>query len=167
MLKLCYRYEDLNIEQLLNIYAESTEMAENERRISKLDAKQDFCDYLQDVFFTTQDAIYLLWQSEERYVSALRLEPYLDGYLLSGLETAPDARQKGYASQLMRALVIWASEQSIIPIYSHVSKKNKISRRVHEKTGFLVTLDYAKLLDGTVSSNFYTFSFSVNNRSLL
>ncbi len=93
-----------------------------------------------------------MWTADGAYVSVLRLEPYVDGYLLTGLETAPAARGKGYATMLMRAMLDIFPER----IYSHVQMKNTASLALHQNVGFKILYDYAHLLDGTVSRNYYT-----------
>ena len=147
MLKICRSYWELNIHQLLAVCAQTLE-AES---VNYFQAEQDFCDYLREDFFSADNALYALWSLEGRYVSALRIESYRDGYLLSGLETAPQDRRKGYAKCLIEAVC-----REYIPIYSHVHKKNAASIALHQACGFVPVLDYGVLLDGTVSYNYLT-----------
>lgn len=112
-----------------------------------------FYRYLQEVFFRTPGARYCLWREGDQVVSALRLEPYQDGYLLNALQTHPDHRGKGYASQLM-GFVVCLSEK---PVYSHIDSQNRASVAVHEKCGFQKIKDTAVLLDGTVTSRMGTY----------
>lgn len=109
-------------------------------------AEQNFYQYLQEGFYSVPGAVYAIWVEKDVYVCALRLEPYEDGILLEALETAPSERRKGYAEKLIRAVQMHFSQK----IYSHVSKKNTASLRVHEKCGFYEILDYAKYIDGSV-----------------
>lgn len=112
-------------------------------------AEADFYAYLSQVFFTGQGSVYAIWAEKERYVSALRLERWQDGLLLTGLETAPDCRGQGYAGLLIRAVLEKYPGQNI---YSHVHKENKASLAVHERCGFQRILDYSRYLDGSVNS---------------
>ncbi len=152
MLYLATKLQEVNFGQLMSVYEEGNrenaalffpELPEGQRM---LQAEQSFYQYLQEGFFPVDRAVYALWVEKGVYVSALRLEPYEDGLLLEALETAPAQRRKGYAEKLIRAV----QEQFPQTIYSHVSKKNTASMRVHEKCGFRQVLDYAKYVDGSV-----------------
>lgn len=111
-------------------------------------AEQDFYQYLREVFFPVPGAVYCIWQEENAYVSALRLEPYRDGLLLEALETAPGERRRGYAEALIRAVL---ERFAPTKIYSHVGKRNYPSLKTHEKCGFRRALDYAVYVDGSVN----------------
>lgn len=110
-------------------------------------AEQEFYAYLQEVFFKTEGAAYLIWEESGAYVSALRLEPYQNGLLLEALETHPKHRKKGYAARLVAAAVAYAG----VKVYSHVNTKNTPSMRTHESCGFRKILDYAVYADGSVN----------------
>jgi RimJ/RimL family protein N-acetyltransferase len=116
--------------------------------------EQDFYQYLRECFFTTEGAIYALWSPAGEYVSALRLEPYQDGLLLEALETAPGQRRKGYAADLITAVLQMVGETKV---YSHVSKRNTASLRTHEKCGFHRVLEHAVYADGSVLTTSCTF----------
>ena len=111
-------------------------------------AEQEFYQYLQQVFFRTKDARYLILEEGNRYISALRLEPYQDGLLLEALETAPGYRNQGYAAALVRAALETVGNTKV---YSHVGKRNAASLRTHEKCGFVKILDRAVYADGSVN----------------
>ena len=117
-------------------------------------AEQDFYQYLRECFFAVPGAFYAVWVEHDRYVSALRMEPYKDGLLLEALETAPEHRQKGYATALIRAALQKAGS---VKVYSHVSKKNVPSWKTHEVCGFQKILDYAVYADGSVLRSSVTF----------
>ena len=120
-------------------------------------AEEDFYNYLQQVFFKTAGAVYLIWEEKGRYISALRLEPYRDGLLLAALETHPLMRKRGFAEKLVKAAPEYAGDTAV---YSHVSKKNIASLRTHEKCGFEKFLDYAVYADGSVNNRSYTLRYS-------
>ena len=111
-------------------------------------AEEDFYNYLQQVFFKIKGAVYLIWEESGKYVSALRLEPYRDGLLLTALETHPQMRKRGFAENLVKAALEHAGD---ITVYSHVSKQNVASLRTHEKCSFKKILDYAVYADGSVN----------------
>lgn len=124
-------------------------------------AEQDHRQYLQDVFFPTEGAILAIWEEKGRYVSALRLEPYKDGLLLAGLETAPDRRKMGYAVLLIQAVLGHLGKQGSVKVYSHVDKKNIPSRKTHEKCGFQMISDRAVYIDGSVDHRCCTLCYEV------
>lgn len=109
-------------------------------------AEADFYEYLRQRFFRTPGAMYALWEEDGSYVSALRLEPYRDGMLVTALETSPEARRRGYAQRLLAAVL----EQAAGPVYSHVAWENHPSMCLHQKLGFRKIQDTALYLDGSV-----------------
>ena len=145
---------DLSFGKLMEVYAEGN--LENGRNLWPDEpegrqialAEQEFYQYLKQVFFLTKDARYLILEGNNRYISALRLEPYQDGLLLEALETAPEFRRKGYGEALVRAALETVEG---IKVYSHVSKRNVASLRAHEKCGLVKILDHAVYADGSVN----------------
>ena len=148
--KLMEVYQEGNLENGQIHYPDEPE----DRQIAL--AEQDFYQYLKQVFFSVEGAVYCIWQDGGRYVSALRLEPYRDGLLLAALETHPQMRRKGYAAKLILEVMTYAKELSI---YSHVSKKNTPSLRTHEKCGFKRILEYAVYADGSVNDRACTLCY--------
>ncbi len=142
MLLTVTRLKDLSFSMLMEVYMEG-----NREKGDVLRAEQDFYQYLREVFFRTEGALYCIWEEKGCYVSALRLEPYRDGWLLAALETAPQERQKGYAAQLIGAVQEQYPDRKL---YSHVSKRNLPSLKTHEKCGFQKILDHAVYADGSV-----------------
>lgn len=152
--------KELSFSQLMQVYAEGNLENgrefwpdETEQRQMML-AEQEFYNYLSQVFFHTEDAVYMVWEEQGKYVSALRLEPYRDGLLLEALETAPSERSKGYAGMLIRAALEQYGDKKI---YSHISKGNIASRRTHEACGFQKILDHAVYADGSVLHSSVTY----------
>lgn len=119
-------------------------------------AEQEFYNYLEQIFFRTADARYLIWEEQGSYRSALRLEPYEEGLLLEALETAPECRRMGYGAQLVQAAL-----QSVggVKVYSHVGKRNTASLRTHAKCGFAKSKDYAVYADGSVNDRCVTLYY--------
>lgn len=159
MLKLVKTMKELPLPQLMALYEESN------RRIGAQHyprqpgprqlqlAEEDFRQYLSQVFFPTSGAVYALWLVEGIPVSALRLEPYRDGMLLEGLETAPNARRHGYATALLRQVQAQLPEKNL---YSHVDKHNAPSLAVHKKAAFQILSYSATYIDGSVSTHALT-----------
>ena len=149
------KLHQLSFSQLMNVYEEGNRengmefwpgLDENQQLLR---AEQEFYQYLRQVFFPAEGAVYCIWQEDGSYISALRLEPYRDGLLLEALETAPAHRAKGYATRLIRGV------QEAFPrakIYSHVSKRNIPSLKTHEKCGFRRILNYAVYADGSINN---------------
>ena len=155
MLILAHSLRDLQFGALMEVYADSNEEKASDwpnlpRGYALTLAEQDFCQYLQEVFFHTDGALYAVWEEEGCYVSALRLEPYRDGLLLEALETRPDQRGKGYAQTLIREMQRYLAQQGPVKLYSHIEKRNSASRSVHEKCGFRVVSDHAVYINGSV-----------------
>ena len=153
MLKLFYGLSELNFGKLMSVYEESNRKNARERyrrmdpNAGLLQAEQDFYAYLRDVFFSTENVCYAVWEENSSYISAFRLEPYADGFLLAALETSPMYRGKGYAKQLIQT----ALRDIKAPVYSHVHKQNTASLRTHLACGFAKISEQARYLDGTVS----------------
>lgn len=140
MLKIVRSMGELPLDQLYRVYGES------------LDA-----DYLRFDFFRVPGAMYCLWILDERCVSAVRLEPWRDGMLLTALETAPDRRRSGYAKDLLMEIFAHLRGLGVVSVYSHVVKQNTASIRTHEACGFSKLSDTAAYLDGSVDSRAYTY----------
>ena len=162
MLIVANRLREITFGKLMDIYQEGNlengrERWPNETAERQLAlAEEDFYNYLRQVFFKTEDAVYLIWEERGSYVSALRLEPYRDGLLLAALETHPQMRKRGFAEKLVKAALEYAGD---IAVYSHVSKKNAASLRTHEKCGFEKILDYAVYADGSVNDRCCTLRY--------
>lgn len=167
MLVIVSAMKQLNFRQLMDVYEELN--LEQGRILFPREApaqwpllaEQDFHQYLNECFFRTTGAVYALWQEGGRYVSALRLEPYLDGLLIEALETLPAVRGMGYASKLLAAVTAHYGQTKL---YAHVDKKNIPSIRVHERSGFYRILEHAVYADGSVLSGSCTYcSKNANN----
>ena len=151
---------ELKYSPLMTLYAEDlcaqaqAEYADRSVNEGLMRAEQDFYAYMTQVFLKTEGAYLALL---DNYEAALRIEPYQDGYLLTGLTTAPHCRRQGYATRLLNAVV------QILPdhaqLYSHVEKQNAASIAFHEKFGFEKRLPYGKMLNGELLHNFWTFSY--------
>ena len=155
MLKLVYRFRDLDFEKLMAVYAQSNE--ENAKEFYPDDAPHtqlrkvhaSFEEYLREDFFRVKHAFYALWEENGIYICALRMEPFEDGLLLEALETIPTHRRSGYAGKLIQAVLTMLPKGSTV--YAHVHKRNAASLAAHRRCGFTVGLDHAKYVDGTVS----------------
>lgn len=162
MLLIANRLGELNFEELMDVYIEGNlEKAEEYGEGGLLQAEREFWDYLREDFFRQEGAFYAVWKGSGRYLSALRLEPHRDGWLLEALETAPEQRLNGFAKQLMASALEYLGKG---PVYSHVSKRNVASLRTHYACGFEEWLDHVVYLDGSVSNRAVTLRFMPNGK---
>ena len=115
---------------------------------------QDFYGFLSEVFFP--DGICCVWEENGRYVAALRLQRWNDGWLLEGLQTHRDHRRKGYAKALITAVL---EELQLDKIYVHIQRDNIPSIALHQACGFQKILDHAVYLDGSVHPNADTYVY--------
>jgi len=155
MLVIAKSFRNLRFAELMQVYEQSNLEAAKERKnlpvmFALQLAEQDFRQYLQEVFFRTPGAFCCIWEENGHYVSALRVEPYRDGLLLTALETAPSCRRKGYAAALIRAVQQNFLEIDRVKIYSHVDKQNAASLQTHKKCNFRVISDCAVYINGSV-----------------
>lgn len=166
MLKVFQKMKNVPFSDLKAIYSQSlSESARQEyghRHDGLLQAENDFYDYLRSVFFQTEGAMLCLWYVDDKPVSALRLEPYHDGMLLTGLETDPQNRGLGYASMLVAAAMDFVCANTTV--YAHIDCANRSSIRVHKKCGFEKITNFSVFLDGSVSNKAHTYARKfVNN----
>lgn len=168
MLILAHSLRDLRFGELMMVYTDSNREAASDRpslpdAFALQLAEQDMYQYMKDVFFTTSGSLCAIWEEQGRYVSALRLEPYRDGFLLEALETAPDCRKKGYAASLIRAVQRYLTTQGGTKLYSHVDKRNQASLKTHESCGFSVISDRAVYIDGSVDYRCCTMCYEAQD----
>ena len=96
-----------------------------------LQAEQDLYAYLQEDLFP--QGLCCIWVENGCYVSALRMQPWKDGYLLEGLQTHREHRGRGYAKQLLVAAL---NATPCHKIYAHIRRENAPSIAVHTACGF-------------------------------
>lgn len=101
MLYLARSLSRLHFSSLMAVYAESNREngrefwpEEPEMRQIQL-AEEDFYRYLSQVLFRSPGAVYAVWEENGRYVSALRLEPYLGRAFTGSAGDCPGAAAKG------------------------------------------------------------------------
>lgn len=71
-------------------------------------------------------------------ISAARLSKINDFYYLEALETPPQYRKKGYASELLNEMITHLHQQGSVDIRDCVSKTNTASLATHKKCGFFI-----------------------------
>lgn len=162
MLKIATTTQQIDFSQIKNVYQQSLE-EDGDRLYDFLpkyqrlnESEQDFYQYVM-YFLKQRGCFYAIWVTEGIYRSAVRVEPYKDGVLLTGLETAPDFRKMGYATALLEQTLGYLKNKSVKTVYSHIDGNNKGSIAVHRKVGFDSILHYATFLDGSASVMAQTF----------
>ena len=165
MIIIANSLSELSFSKLMEVYMEGNleKAREEHRSLSEYAglqlAEQDFYQYLRECFFTMPGARYAILEENGSYCSAVRWEPFMDGVLISALETAPSERRKGHAEKLLREVLLRFDTK----VYSHVIKKNMPSLAVHRKCGFRIISDRARYLDGSVNARAYTLCFENEN----
>ncbi len=162
MFQVITSVKQLKFGQLCKVYAD--ELIRDGRRnypnlnanMQVLEAEQDFYYFYKD-FLEKMRGYCFVWQIDGVYQSALRIEPYQDGVILTGLQTAPESRRKGCAKALLERTLIYLSEQGIQQVYSHIRNDNLASLKLHLAAGFLKISDYAVYLDGSVDHRSATY----------
>lgn len=157
MLKVVTSRKDLDYFALESVYSQS--VASRELAIGMYAAQMEFYSALDD-FFQVPLATYGIWLDNSQYISAVRAEPYRDGFLFSCLETNPDHRNKGIASILIARMLEWLEASGHLPVYAHVHKTNASSLSVFRKCGFTITDRPAVFLDGSVYTSHYTLIYT-------
>lgn len=150
-IQILHAFSELKFPSLAELYFE--EEKNSEAIYEKI---SDFYSFLRQDFFKISGSFYCVAENNGAYISALRIEPFQDGWLLSGLQTLSGHRRNGVASQLMETAIQYLNVNGGCSIYSHVSKKNHASLRTHRKFGFIPIKDYAVYLDGSIDQNAYT-----------
>ena len=119
--------------------------------------EEDLYPYLQGDFFRRPGCFCAFLVLDEKYAAGVRLEPFRDGYLVTGLRTAPTLRRQGLATELLRGALTYLAGEFHGCVYSHVATGNTASRAVHEKCGFSRQAGSAVMLDGSVLADHCTY----------
>ena len=125
-----------------------------------LAAQQELYNYFRDGFFYDKKCFCAALCEDGQYLSFLRMEPYRDGLLLTGLETDRQERSQGFAKTLVGKVLEDLQKHGEGKVYAHIHKSNIASVKVHKACGFTVISDSAKFLDGSFSSKAYTLMWS-------
>ena len=152
MLQIIRDFRKLNMGQLSRLYEEEIQFngAKNYPYLDQnrqiLESEQDAYAYYRE-FLSQSDAFFAVWLEDQHYQCGMRVEPYRDGVLITGLETHPSCRCSGYASMLMEQTRDYLLDNGVTKIYSHIRNDNLPSIRVHRKCGFIKIQDTASFLD--------------------
>lgn len=164
MLRVIRSMAELPFGKLMEVYAQSNRERgnywkdETEERCVAL-AEQEFYIYLRQCFFSLPDSCYYLWEVDGNVVSAVRGESYMDGVILTALETHPCFRCKGYATALLSAVTKYLETKKI---YVHIRRDNAASLSVHLRCGFVKVKSGARMLDGSFATAYDTYRWKFN-----
>ncbi len=164
--KLLYSMDEVNINEFLEIFKESSK--ENalewypestaEEALEKYE--NGFLEYMRDTFWKEKGALALLsWKG--RYVSSLRLYTKDENtFLMEALETKPDCRKKGFASEIIRRTISCLEEKyDRIELISYTGKHNIASQHTHAAAGMKNIRDYWENEQGERDETQLTFSY--------
>ena len=140
--------------KIIDIYAQSQEK-------DRIGSVAKISDFLLDFYEENCDAFCAMWQEGDVAASVLRIQSYEDGVLLTGVETRPEYRGKGFAAALVAETLAVLRQQGVHKVYSHVAQRNVPSQKLHKKCGFYKLQDTARLLDGTVTSQMDTLCIEI------
>lgn len=166
LLKILNRIADVDIRQVLDVYAETIQAVGKKdypfesENLQILYAEQDFYHYLT-LYFKQEKPALAVCELAGRYVSALRLEQYCDGILISALETAPAVRGKAFAKLLVGGVIDWYKNNDPQNLYAHVDRSNLSSIAVHRSCGFVATETQAVYLDGSLHPESVTYCYHI------
>ena len=154
--KLMAIYVEDNFENTDYFYPEITDKTEALKKV-----EHDFCNYIKTEFLNGTNT-YFVWENDGIWVSALRLYYIKDNiYFLEALETAPDFRKKGYATQLLTAVINDLKTKGTFKICVCVGKNNIASLNTHKKCGFnIVSENGYDYLQKEIDNHCYGLEFS-------
>lgn len=131
--KLMTIYAEGNIENTEYFYPQIKDKVEAVKKV-----EVDFCNYIKTEFLDGKNIYYVL-EKNGVWVSALRLYQIEDNfYYLEALETDPNYRRKGYATQLLTTVINELKSKGTFKICDCVGKKNTASLNTHKKCGFSI-----------------------------
>ncbi len=119
-----------------------------------------FLAYMQEIFRKEHGALALLSQ-DGIYVSSLRLYPRdPNTFLMEALETKPDRRKQGFASEIIRRTISCLEEKhGRIELISYTGKRNIASQHAHLAAGMKQICDYWEDEQGEKDRTQVTFSY--------
>lgn len=137
--RLMHIYRESNLGNIPYFFPDCKDTAEGLQKV-----EERFRSFLNADFWGKPENTYYIWENDGEWVSALRLTGLADFYWVEGLETAPDARRRGYAVQLYRAIFdrLKAREGSA-HVRCAVGYGNEASLKTHASAGFQIKSRYA------------------------
>lgn len=154
--KLMDIYREGNIENVDYFYPDAEDKDEAFRKV-----EHDFLEYIKNEFLDGRNR-YMVLEYEGLWVSAFRLYWVKDRfYYIEALETHPNHRKKGHASQLLEGVLDELKKQGSFTVCDCVSKRNTASLATHLKCGFVIADDVGyDYLQGTSDERDYSMRFT-------
>ena len=138
MLKRVTQVELGTVRRLVDLYRES--MDQLARHFESPQAMEQAYEEFLTEFVTHHRQMVLVEEVDGEWVSALRCVECAPGvWFLEALETAPQARGKGWAKQLMKHTQQLLTGQGAGELFSLVSPRNAPSIATHVSCGFVAT----------------------------
>ena len=103
--------------------------------VEKIQSKQPMTEQIADGY------LYYLVQLNDNIIGYIGLHPEKEKLFLSKLYLKQEARNHGYASQMLQFIEQIARELGLSSIYLTVNKNNEHSIAVYKKKGFLTVKD--------------------------
>lgn len=154
--KMMAIYAEGNLENTEYFYPEIKDKVEAVKKV-----EHDFCNYIKTEFLDGKN-IYYVWKENGVWISALRLYNIEDRfYYLEALETNPQYRKKGYATQLLTAVINEMKLKGNFKICDCVGKRNTASLNTHKKCGFhIVSENGYDYLQNKIDDHCYGLEYS-------
>lgn len=154
--KLMNVYRKSNIENIKHFYPDAADRNDALHKV-----EHDYLEYIRNEFLDGRNRC-MVFEHSGLWVSALRLYWIKDRlYYIEALETHPEYRQKGYASQLLSDVLNTLKKQGSFTVCDCVDKQNTASVAAHLKCGFVISstagYDY---LQGKSDAQDYGMEFS-------
>ncbi|MCM1190204.1 MAG: GNAT family N-acetyltransferase [bacterium] len=132
--KLMDLYQEGNLENIDYFYPGTSD---RDGALQKIE--HDFLEYIRNDFLDGRNR-YMVSEHDGLWISALRLYYVKDRfYYIEALETHPDHRKRGYASQLLSGVLELLKKQGPFTVCDCVHKKNAASVATHLKCGFKIS----------------------------
>lgn len=163
-------YQEIDPRKLMDLYREGNE--ENidyfypdckDRAKALKEMEASFLEYIEKEFFAEPGNVYYVLEKDDVWVSTLRLYVRDGYYYLEALETDPNYRKRGYASEILLAVFEELKKDGSFIVRDSVNKKNVASLATHKKCGFEIEQqDAVNDLTGEVNPKSYGMIYRWN-----
>ncbi len=154
MINIVTQIDENTISRLLSVYSESMD----DMRINfnnDVEMCLAYASFLRD-FVQNPKQLIVVETVNDDWVSALRAIETTDGHwFLEAVETKPDERKKGFGKNLLCHTIDYLKNRGMKELTCTISENNYKSQALHEKCGFVPTIDpplncWGELEKGTI-----------------